>query len=74
MHMFESPKLFCTLIILSVRILRQLQPYSLGANVIPWEFRAESKPPVLKCLFGSSKHEKFWWQLCNLLGRVLRGG
>ena len=46
--------------------------FSLGANVIPWEFRAESKQPVLKCSLGSSKHEKFWWQLCNLLGRVLK--
>ena len=48
------------------------RPNSLGANVIPWEFRAESKPSVLKCSLGSSKHEKFWWQLCNLLGRVLK--
>ena len=24
------------------------------------------------CSLGSSKHEKFWWQPCTLLGRVLR--
>ena len=51
---------------------RKTTVYSLGAIVILWNFCAESKPPVLKCSLGSSKHEKFWWQLCNLLGWVLK--